>query len=84
MKLTIKNTKGKDVKIRDAMGRHIPHVFEYDTKTKRARLFLYAKVDGSNNSSVVTARSSKGVGYAIKANLILPGSYAEIDGKKVK
>lgn len=77
MKLTVKNTKNKIVIIKDAMNKIIPFVFSYDTKTGRAGLFLRAK------TSVVVAREN-GKGYAVQVYVNIPGSYAVVNGKKVK
>jgi len=79
MKLTTKNTKGKIVKIKDCMGRYIPHCFAYNTLTREASLFIYAKAGKKN--SIVTARKND-KGYVLKVKVVIPGSYAEVNGKR--
>lgn len=81
MILTTKNTKNKIVKVKDAMGRYIPHAFYYNTKTNKTGVYIYATTQ-NNKKSVATANKN-GVGYVVKAYLVIPGSYAEINGKKV-
>ena len=80
MILTTKNTKNKNVKVKDAMGRYISHAFYYNTKTKRTGVYLHAVA--GNKKSVVTANKD-GRGYIVKTYVVIPGSYAEINGKKV-
>lgn len=78
MKLTITNTKNKLVLIKDAMGKTMSTAFSYDTKTGKTGLYLL-----SAQGTVLMARKN-GESYAVKIFVTIPGSYALLNGKKVK
>jgi hypothetical protein len=78
MKLTAKNTVGKNVVVKDGMGRPIPGINAFNTKTCEAKLFL------CNRHGGFIVKKSKGISSVIKVTVKIPGAYAEIDGKKVK
>lgn len=77
MKLTAANTKGKEVKIMDAMGQHISYVFSFDTKTCEMEGYLPI---GPKKLAVKKGRDGNTI---VKFKVKIPGAYATIDGVKV-
>lgn len=64
-------------KVRDSLGRAYPYVFSYDTVTKEAEIVLCTR------DSEGRTRFAVGNKEAVKAKVVLTGSYLEIDGKRV-
>jgi hypothetical protein len=77
MKLTAKNTEGKNVIVKDVMGKPIHGVNSFDTKTCVAELFIRA-----GESYAIKKVRNKGA--VVKVTVKIPGAYAEIDGERVK
>lgn len=75
--------QGKDTKVYDAAGKRVKLLItEYNTETKEATFYV------PGEGSVAMAKySSKGHGAfeqePMKITAVLPGSYAEIKGKRV-
>lgn len=69
--------KTRNAKVYDEMGKQIPFVLSYDTETQEAEIFLQA-VFGSGRPQFVVSNKS-----AFSVKVKIPGSYLEIDGKRV-
>jgi len=83
MKLTVKNTKGKNVKIHDNLGRPISSVASFDTETGRITFYVLSR--GSEGGiGHRTELDSKGKSRVKKISTIWRGAYATIDGIRVK
>ena len=83
MKFTVKNTKNKRVKVKDYMGKTIPLVFSYNTKTKMTGLYLQSAHKNNGYANAIVGKKN-GKSYVVKVNIVIPGSYAEVNGKVVK
>lgn len=77
MYLTVKNTKGKTVKIKDIMGKTIPCVHSFNTKTCVTRLFIVAEPKGA------VVKKGRNGNKALMVKVKIPGAYAEINGIRV-
>jgi hypothetical protein len=78
MIFTAENTKGKNVRILDNMGRLIPKPSYFDTETCEIEFFVT-----DEEGRVLSEITEDGSGQAKKVKTIWRGAYAELDGNKV-
>jgi len=70
--------KTAKTKIFDAAGRKIPFCVSYDTDTKEIEMIIQVTGIGDLNPSFLVSE-----GNIVKVKMILPDSYAEVDGKRL-
>lgn len=79
MKFTLKNTKGMKVKIFDNLGRELPKVFMFDTKTHKIAFYVTDK-----NGNVMSEAYARGKKYRAKTvRTIWHGAYAVVEGVRI-
>lgn len=83
MKYTVKNTKGKNVKVFDNIGRQIRGVISYNTKTFEIT-FMPTYVNPIGEKTFMSELDENGKGTIKKVTTIWRGSYAKINGVRVK
>lgn len=98
MKLTVKNTRNKDVKIFDMHGIMIPGVKSFDTKTGETELYLRGILPADKSARTVRSKLNMRKGSFIEdedghlqtnSEIVvlktrIKGAYAKINGKIVK
>lgn len=89
MILQWKNTKDKEVEIRDINGSIIPNVFYFNTKTKLTKFFLTGFNQYLQKPRVIVADDAKKKNKEYRRKIIIlsakiPGAYAIVDGRIVK
>ncbi len=74
MKYTAENTRGLKIKVYDSKHNELSHVTEYNTKTRKVKLFL---VNGKDGRIIVSKKK------AVLVSVHLPDSYITINGKVI-
>jgi hypothetical protein len=86
MRLNVKNTAGKRVKIYDFTGVEITGVKSFDTKTGDMVLFLIGNRDGSSLKEYPLRskiRSKCFRARVVTVKVKIKGAYAIVDGQKI-
>ena len=65
----------------DAVGKRIPYVLEYDTDTREAVIAVRA-ADHDGHATFAVAQSGLN-GELVTTKIALPGSWIELDGKRL-
>lgn len=82
MYITAKHKDAKKAKVYDNMGKPVPCVLSYNTKTKMATLALLSS-DKYGKLKLVTRSKGKRSGEIVTVCVELLGSWLEIKGKRV-
>jgi hypothetical protein len=80
MIFTVANTKDKEVKVFDSMGREIKYVNYYDTETCEISFFPLT-VTETGKISVLSEQVDSGMSQLKEIRTVWPGSYIEVDGE---